>query len=279
MAGASYIDTRALVNRFPAPEGWLMSNHQSKSSGFEAVSFTKGTDIVISYAGTDDGDYLGDIATDISLVIGLGSSQLLQAAEYYLQVKAANPTANITFTGHSLGGGLAALMGVFFNKTAFTFDQAPFSSSATALVAADLLLKLRMVFPASSYPQISDWLSPLENFIQSGVGAREGNVTNINVQGEFLSVPPATLYDRIGVETTIPNSAAGVSGIDLHSQALLTAFLQSIQTAALQQTLNDVTFKLPDLLSMVFDKKLFANPTDTDKRNFLEHLVRHEAGV
>jgi len=32
MAGASYVDTRALVNRFPVPEGWAMSNHQSKAS-------------------------------------------------------------------------------------------------------------------------------------------------------------------------------------------------------------------------------------------------------
>ena len=60
MAGASYIDTRALINRFPAPEGWLMSNHQSKDSGFEAVTFKNGTEIVISFAGTYDKDLTGD---------------------------------------------------------------------------------------------------------------------------------------------------------------------------------------------------------------------------
>jgi hypothetical protein len=58
MAGASYIDTRRLVNQFPAPGGWAMSNHKSKDSGFEAVTFTKGTEIVISFAGTNPNSLL-----------------------------------------------------------------------------------------------------------------------------------------------------------------------------------------------------------------------------
>lgn len=129
------------------------------------------------------------------------------------------------------------------------------------------------------YPQIASWLAPLEDFAQDGLAAREGNVTNINVQGEFLSVPPATVAGRIGVETEIPNSANGVKGTDLHSQALLTAFLQSIQTAAPQQTLNNVTFKLPDLLQMIFDSKLYRREPKSGTENFLERLVKHEAGV
>ena len=132
MAGASYFDTRRPANRFPTPLNWLSFNHQAGDSGFEAISFTNGTEIVISYAGTYPTDIFGDQATNIGLGTGLGSAQaqLLQAAEYYLQVRAANPGANITLTGHSLGGGLAALMGVFFGKVAVTFDQAPFANSA-----------------------------------------------------------------------------------------------------------------------------------------------------
>ena len=37
------------------------------------------------------------------------------------------------------------------------------------------------------------------------------------------------------------------------------------------------SFKLTDLLAMIFDKKLFAHPTDDpDNENFIERLVRHE---
>ena len=59
MAGASYIDTRALINRFPIPTDWVkittpVDSHVSDpSTGFEAIAFTNGTEIVISFAGTN----------------------------------------------------------------------------------------------------------------------------------------------------------------------------------------------------------------------------------
>ncbi|MFO0701086.1 MAG: lipase family protein [Nitrospira sp.] len=78
------------------------------------------------------------------MATGAGADQLRQAAEYYLQVKAANPNVTVTFTGHSLGGGLAALMGVFFGKQAVTFDQAPFANSAElSLIPPDVAANLR----------------------------------------------------------------------------------------------------------------------------------------
>ena len=57
MAGASYISTRKPLNQFPVPDGWseLLVERAAKPSGFEATCFTKGNDLVISFAGT----YLG----------------------------------------------------------------------------------------------------------------------------------------------------------------------------------------------------------------------------
>lgn len=142
MSGASYISTRADINKFPVPEGWTESieDRQKEPGGFEATYFTNGSEIVISYAGTDSDDWFGDIAADIALATGMLSEQLKQAADYYLQVKASAPeNATITLTGHSLGGGLAALIAVMFGEEAYTFDQAPFRRSALTLTATDEL--------------------------------------------------------------------------------------------------------------------------------------------
>jgi len=110
LAGASYISTRADINKFPIPLGWnQISYSPSAPSGFEAAAFQNGNEIVISFAGTYPGDVAGDLAANFGLATGEGSIQLKQAADYYLQIKAANPNATITLTGHSLGGGLAAL--------------------------------------------------------------------------------------------------------------------------------------------------------------------------
>ena len=105
MAGRAYQTTRDPgINWFPIPKGWLELAHVPNNpglpqftgaDGFEAIAFKKGTDIVISYAGTNPNSLLDpDNAANIGLATGFGSDQLLQAAEYYLQVKAANPTCH-----------------------------------------------------------------------------------------------------------------------------------------------------------------------------------------
>jgi hypothetical protein len=144
MAGRVYESTRAEVNRIPTPSTWTSVQHRKDdASGFEAISFVKeftsietSSEIVISYSGTDPNNFSiftsPDGKTNVNLNSGRWAEQLLQAATYYLDIKAANPTASITFTGHSLGGGLAALMAVFFGQKALTFDQAPFAKSALA---------------------------------------------------------------------------------------------------------------------------------------------------
>ncbi|BAL24631.1 calcium-binding protein [Azoarcus sp. KH32C] len=120
------------------------------------------------------------------------------------------------------------------------------------------------------------------------LAARGEKVVNINTSGEFLTDwPVVPTSNRIGTQINIENFHEGVSGIDLHSQALLNAFLQSNQTAAIDsngqvQSLNRVTYQLNDLLKMIFDKNLFAFDTGTANNkyeNFLERLVKHQAGI
>ncbi|MBZ0093954.1 MAG: hypothetical protein K8H75_01050, partial [Sulfuricella sp.] len=304
MAGRSYQSTRdpGGINWFPIPQGWSPFFHVPDSNtptfattdGFEAISFQNGNDIVISYAGTYDKDLTGDLVADAGLALGTGSIQLLQAAKYYLQVRAANTIngipPNITLTGHSLGGGLAALIGVLFGVEAHTFDQAPFAQTAL-FKAQSLLDELLAEKNGSGAPlYTSTQLQGLTNFIQlqqANGGIPNSNlVSNIRVEGEFLSVWPIGMFNTIGTPanlTTLQHGPTSASGTELHAQALLTAFLQSDQTAitsgTVKQTLSQVTTKLTDLLKLIFDESLFAHRTDTGIENFLERLVKHEAGV
>ena len=265
MAGRAYISTRDKINWFPVPEGWLDYAHVPNNpdypqftgaDGFEAVSFqniASPNEIVISYAGTYDKDITGDIAANVGLVLGTGSAQLLQAVEYYLQIKAVNPGATITLTGHSLGGGLAALVGVFFGVQATTFDQAPFAQTAlfgAPSLLADLAGKLdgsgNRVYSDAALAPLSGYIAQKEVFgVPTTFIPNTALVSNIVVQGEMLSVPPGNIPGRIGTTIeSISNSATGASAGDLHAQALLAAFLQSRQTAATGKALNDVTVKL-----------------------------------
>ena len=230
MAGMAYRSTRAVINRFPLPAGWseVPASHVELPSGFEAVSFTDGSRIVISYAGTGPG--LSDWDANSGLALGLGSGQLREAALYYLEVKSANPGATISFTGHSLGGGLAALMGVFFDEQAITFDQAPFESSSSKAIRDGLeaFLNDNGFSDALLTSLVPDFMT------YSGYGTRTTNVTGYFVQGEVLQSlqgMPLSL-STLGTPTPLTHNGVGVGSIDLHAQSLLTAFLREWELAA-----------------------------------------------
>ena len=269
MAGRAYQSTRAAINLLPDLQalGWAEFFLQQQPSGFEAISFQKGTNIVISFAGTGTAV---DWWANAGGFFGVTSEQLKQAADYYLQVKAANPGATISFTGHSLGGGLASLMAVFFGETATTFDQAPFRNSASASVATSLYLLLTQ----QGYSETA--LQGLANFISApaSVGIpNESNVHDISVQGEILSAASGL---RIGTATSLTHGAPDLlMAISLHSQALLSAFVQNNQ-------FREVTLTLPDVVRMIFDSKLFEHTTarsNAINENFIERLVRHQNGI
>ncbi|MBK9956585.1 MAG: hypothetical protein IPP18_16240 [Rhodocyclaceae bacterium] len=269
-----------------APPGWdqLLDSHKADpTSGFEAISFRRGTEIVISYAGTYPKDVTGDIAADLALGAGGMSAQLTQAVDYYLKVRAANAGAAITLTGHSLGGGLAALVGVFFGVEAHTFDQAPFAQSARVFgnptnVATQLRQYLAGETLTGNEATVrGQMVASLDDFIAqraaNGGIPNTQYVTNINVKGELLSGVPWNIFDRIG--STVENidlGAAGLTGDQLHDMGLLTA-------AKLNDGFRQAALKLPDFLKLLFDSTLYWKETDTADPNLLYQLLRHQIGV
>lgn len=108
---------RRQENRGPVPPGWSEQTtwyRRDGLSGFSASLFQNGNELIIAYTGTNEA--VKDFAiANIPAATGIISPQVIAAIQYYADIRAAFPDAQITFTGHSLGAGLASLMSVFFN--------------------------------------------------------------------------------------------------------------------------------------------------------------------
>ncbi len=186
-------------NQISIPPGWSELNWQpDRWTGFSAGVYkndSTNNEIVISYTGTNDA-----IADPLSWTAGMGlpAPQIFDAMTYYFAVKAAHPSANITFTGHSLGGGLASLMAVFFDKKATVFDQAPFQLAAESqLVIAGAMATMGL---------LGTFDAKLTLYAATGgllALTRESNVTQYYVEGEVLNTIRFSLNTLVGSNNII----------------------------------------------------------------------------
>jgi hypothetical protein len=117
---------------------------ETRGSGFDAAVYAKDDDseIVIAFRGTDFTAGPTDWTdANVPAAFGRFSPQVMRAIEFMADVLA-DPRYQgkpITLTGHSLGGGLASLMAVFFNLDAFVFAPAPFENTALSLRVTDIM--------------------------------------------------------------------------------------------------------------------------------------------
>ena len=123
---------------------------EAQSHGFYGLAYTLNSAVgdlaagttIISYRGTDDiiginaGNFFSsDMWNGYSLALGgtPGANQSELAIQFYQSVAGdgVDPrTANITLTGHSLGGGLAGLLGALYGREALIFDHMAFEGGA-----------------------------------------------------------------------------------------------------------------------------------------------------
>ena len=133
LSGRAY-DALLPANRTPVPLGWEeIISPISTFYGFSGGAYFKAStnEVVISYTGTNENaDW---IFANPQLTAGVMSPHISAAVALYQDIKAmpqfAGGTVKYSFTGHSLGAGLASLMAMFFDKPAFVFDPAPFKNS------------------------------------------------------------------------------------------------------------------------------------------------------
>ena len=142
-------------------------------------------EIVISYRGTDGavGMMGADGVNNAGLAFGQATSQALQAAKVYVKVLElyGSDTAgsNISLTGHSLGGGLAGIMAVWFARPAIVFDPAPFQAVVESLDSKNAIWTALGVYAPQAF---RDYVAATDLI------SREAAVQRHYTTGEFIDV-------------------------------------------------------------------------------------------
>jgi RTX calcium-binding nonapeptide repeat (4 copies)/Lipase (class 3) len=311
LAALGYNDIRENVeNRAPIPENWEELTGFARSGSGSNVSFANGgfsvkvfrhvqtQEIVISYAGTEFGVTGLGLAADsmqanFPLALGVSSPQSLLAAEVYQQVLASpfGTTSNITFTGHSLGGGLAAMMAVYFERPAYVFAPAPFINAVNLTqtgpvnplgggfgpgavnalpgviqkLTANAGINSALPIPLSltSYNPALDLTARMANVFSWAV---EGEVLeNLSLGFGMIELPGrrVSLFDG-------PTDLGMVTkhSIDLHAAGLLSTVFE--QAATLR----------PETLDLVFDARLYGSgPVSAESRDFLVGMIRRHVAT
>lgn len=285
---ASIVYTKTQTNRLPIPTAmgwtaaapWVPDDHVT---GFSAGAYRKGNEIVISYAGTN-GEFGGvrdHLYANFPAANGVVSSHVMQAIYYYFYVRDANPDVpleNISFTGHSLGGGLASLMAIYFDKRATIFAPAPFQLSATTLDTFEFY-----------YDEITgDGLSDpafTEYFDSHGAlySTRQAKVEAHTIEGEVLVAEAGRFTTIVDPGKDHFYQTAGSDDyVDLHSMLLHAAIIRSRQSGGqfeqAMRTVKSATGELTLIPTLFDDSFYYTEAQFSDKPDFMHRLMQQEWG-
>lgn len=222
----------------------------------------RGTDFLV---GSNNLQTVKDLVADVALGSSFPSTQLVKAALFDAEIKETYPEANITFTAHSLGAGLASILSVWFNRPATVFANAPFELSAvspaiTGMVSAALLLNGHV---DTEFVKFVASASLLINNRQSLVSA---HYVKGEVLDEWLGILPFVVGDNNRIDIA---DSEKVSPLTLHSIVLHASLIIS-------DTLRRDTFALPSLIARIFDARLYATKLETNDPDFLTKLLNSQ---
>jgi Ca2+-binding RTX toxin-like protein len=183
--------------------------------------------IVIAYRGTDM-DHIANTAIN-SYPVALGypdTNQSEMAAEFYKNINDGSIAANsnITLIGHSLGGGLAGLIGSAYGVRSVVFNNMPFELAATNLSTA------------TYNPNVENYqLDPGYNATLARVAFFGSEATRpspdfslysgYKVNGEFLDSNVLGVARSDNNLTPLESFSENQDGFQLHSIALLVSLL------------------------------------------------------
>jgi hypothetical protein len=229
------VGTAVNLNIFISPE--------MLAAGFSAQAYTYNGETIISFRGTDPGwAAVNDIFNGWSGGAGVQSTQAGLAAQFYQSVvgSAAFPfSTNVTFTGHSLGGGLAGLLAGLYGKQAVVFDNMAYSSA----IANTYWDATHPTYPGTidgitGLPVVNESHAGVLSTFYGGGGALSPNTSGISgyqLSGQILQTIGQSTGAVVGSEVDW-----GVGGVDKHSQALLVLNMYAEQQTGLDPAWKDV---------------------------------------
>ena len=169
----NWMQLSAPSRRDQLPEGLKGARFEDPNTGFRAMLYQSkdAQEIVVVYRGVRRTNILQDSQTCLSQGLGFGAAIYRQAIELAIAVVEAYGD-KVIFTGHSMGGGLAASASIVANRPAVTFNSAgvhPATLEGFGLDNATIEERLKAI---ENYYVPGEWLSTLQRpcFVKSAAG-------------------------------------------------------------------------------------------------------------
>ena len=146
---------------------------EDANTGFRAMLYqSKDTqEIVVVYRGVRRSNIIRDSQTCLSQGLGFGAAAYRQAIELAIPVVEAYGD-KVIFTGHSMGGGLAAAASIVANRPAVTFNSAGVHPATLEEFGLDDVTIGERLKAIENYYVPGEWLSTLQRpcFVKSAAG-------------------------------------------------------------------------------------------------------------
>ncbi|EKD96612.1 MAG: hypothetical protein ACD_23C01380G0002, partial [uncultured bacterium] len=248
LANISYSDTPPQV----VGDWHYLSQSAKSSTGFFAVAYVNNItkEVVVSYRGTDG--LKGDISADIAFQIGSWNPQFDEAAKFTAEIKSdlrvaplleKNGGYTLLTTGHSLGGGIAQVMGKMFDADGASFD----APGASAIVNSAGYAAAQARYAGDSGGQIG---SKFFNYVSQG-SAISSVGTHLGQDQSLVNLADASAAPLlVGVLGAMTGGAAlGLLGLGAAANVLDTHLMAGIEramyiAAGLDRALSDGSLQM-----------------------------------